>query len=142
PPAGLGHDQTLVKRVIRAAGKPAVFYWEGDPWHRWAKPFTGSMRAWLRAADIVFSVVGEPQAGLMRRAGAREVRFIPQTYCHVQFRDAENDVPADPAEIEYDVVIVGSRFAHLGLISRLPGAAERASMVRRLTRSNLRLAVY
>lgn len=141
-PQALGHGPDLVRRVIEAAGRPTVLYWEGDSWHRWAKPVTAVMRAWLAQADIVFSVAREPQFSLLRNAGARDVQFVPQTYCQVQFGHIENGIGAPVEEIEYDAVIIGSRLAHFGLVSRVPGAAARASLVRRLVREDLRVAAY
>jgi hypothetical protein len=141
-PKRLDHDASWVAEWILSAGKPVVLYWEGDPWQRWVKPPTESMRAWLAAADIVFAVARQPEVRLFRRAGARDVRFIPHTYCHVQFADAEGADPREESDIKYDAVLVGSRLAHFGLISRVPGAAGRASLVRRLERGDRRLAVY
>ena len=88
----------------------------------------------LRHASLKFGYSG--------RAGARDVRFIPNTYCHVQFADAESADPREDGHIKYDAVLIGSRLAHFGLISRMPGAAGRASLVRRLERGDRRLAVY
>jgi hypothetical protein len=142
-PSGLGHEPEWVQRYLESLGGPFVAYWEGDPWHRWGKPVTRSMRAWLAAADVVFSVAREPQFELLRRSGASDVRFIPHTYCHVQFADVEDRNPLDDAAVVHDAVLIGSRLAHFGLVSRVPGAAARASLVRRLQRRrDLRLAVY
>jgi hypothetical protein len=140
-PKALSLDSQWVRDWISSLGHPAVLYWEGDPWHRWAKPPTASMRGWLERADVVFAVAREPQARLLERAGAGHVRFIPHTYCHVQFADAERaDLRA--GQIRYDAVLVGSRLARFGLVSRVPGATGRASLVRRLKRSDHRFVVY
>jgi hypothetical protein len=141
-PKGLGHDASWVAEWIVSAGNPVVLYWEGDPWQRWVKPPNASMHAWLAAADVVFAVARKPEVRLFQRAGARDVRFIPHTYCHVQFAAAEAADPREDADIKFDAVLIGSRLAHFGLISRVPGAAGRASLVRRLERGDRRLAVY
>ncbi len=125
-PKGLGHDVPFVAELVHSAGNPVVLYWEGDPWHRWVKRPNASMHAWLGAADVVFATARQPETALFRRAGARDVRFIPNTYCHVQFADAEKMDHPEGGEIKYDAVLIGSRFAHLGLIFESPyGAAQR-----------------
>lgn len=139
-PKAFGHEQAWIKRLLRSCGEPVVLYLEHDPWHRWAKPITRSMRGWLEAADVVFTVARQPHIALFRRAGAQDVRFVPHTYCHVAFGGAE---AADPLSVIYDAVFIGSRFAHWGRVSRLPGAVQRAKMVRTLQRCHdLRVAVY
>src|ERR1700733_295893 len=101
------------------------------------------MRAWHTVADGVFTVARQPQVGLLRQLGASDVRFIPQTYCHMQFADFETPKASDAATILYDAVVIGGGIAHFGMISRVPGASSRASLVRRLQRrKDLRLAVY
>jgi hypothetical protein len=140
-PHALGYTARRVSDWLAAAGRPILLYWEGDAWHRWAKPPTVSMRSWLSAADVVFSVAGAPQGALLKRQGARDVRFIPHTYCHVQFAQAELALPVGDV-IPYEAVLIGARVAHLGLLSRVPGAAGRASLERRLRRAGRQVAVY
>jgi hypothetical protein len=142
-PTRLEHDAVWVQQFLRSIRDPAVLYWEGDAWHRLAKPVNRSVRAWLAAADVVFTVARRPQDDLFRRLGARDVRFIPHTYCHVQFREGEEQDPRDEVGIVYDVVVIGSGLAHFGLVSRMPGARDRARLVRRLQRQkDLRVAVF
>jgi hypothetical protein len=142
-PKAFGHEPAWVAEFLRRCDQPIVLYWEGDPWHRWAKPVNRSMGAWLAAADVVFTPAREPQTRLLRRAGARDVRFMPHTYCHVVFGEAETNGPLAGAQPVYDIVLIGSRLAHLGGLSRVPGAGQRAKVVRRLQRvPGLRVAVY
>jgi hypothetical protein len=142
-PSRLPLDSAWVTEFLATSGNPLVVYWEGDAWHRWRKPVNSLMRSWLAASDVVFSVAGRPQTSLFRRYGARDVRFAPSTYCHVKFAAGEQLGPSDDHAPKYDAVIVGNRWAHLGLVSRLDGASARARLVRRLERDGrLRLAVY
>jgi hypothetical protein len=143
-PNGLGHDPMFVKRLLDSLDNPVVLYWEGDPWHRWRKPIDTSMGSWLAAADVVFTTARRPQQELLKRGGARDVRFIANSYSCAHFREAEDTDPLDSVETSFDVVLIGGCYAHAGLVSRrLPGAGARASLVRRLQRSrDLRLAIY
>jgi hypothetical protein len=108
----------------------------------WAKQINDSMKGWLAAADIVFTHAREPHVSLFTRAGARDVRYRPETYCHVNFSYAEE---TDPLTVEpiRDVTVIGNRLGRWGGLSRIPGTASRARLVRRLQRDgDLRLAVY
>ena len=91
---------------------------------------------------MVFSVAREPHFSLFRKHGARDVRYIPQTYCPVTFREAE-ETPPDSGRIEYDAVAIGSNLTRWGRVSRIPGAVQRVKTMRGLQRrADLRLALY
>lgn len=142
-PHAFHHELPWVRGLLERCGDPRVLYWEGDPWHRWAKPMNRSMRAWLTASDIVFTHAREPHFSMFRRAGAADIRFRPETYCHVQFRDAERTDPLADTPPLYHVAVIGSRLAHWGGLSRIPGAASRLRLVRSLQRlPEMRLALY
>jgi len=142
-PKRLSPDAEWVRALRTALGAHGrILYWEGDPWSRWRKPPAPAMRLWAAAADVVFSVALEPQSELLQRLGARRLEFIPHTYCHVQFKEAEESDPT-LTPTTHDVAVVGSRLAHFGLVSRLPGARERGQLVRRLQKEErLSVAVY
>jgi len=143
-PHSFGHDLAWVERLLRAHNKPQVIYWEGDPWSRLGKPLNVSMRAWLKVADTVFTHARQPHVEMFRKAGAREVRFLPPTYDHVAFGEAEATAPAlDSAGLSADAVMIGSGLARWGRVSRIPGAVARAGLVRKLqARRDLRIALY
>jgi hypothetical protein len=90
------------------------------------------MVSWLRAADQVFTTALGEQYDTLRTAGARHVRFVPNTYCHVQFADAEGTwvAPTDDRR----VVMVGSRSGRVPGIGRVPGARQRWQTVRLASR--------
>lgn len=138
------HEQDLewVRSFVDTAGRPLLVFWEGDAFGRFTKPPSAGMHAWLAASDVVFSVAGEPQMKLFRRAGARDVRLIPNTYCHLTLREAEDVEPESDRPIDHDAVLIGSGLARWGRVSRMPGAVARADLVRRLQRSDLRIAIY
>ena len=142
-PSTFSHDRGWVDRFLRCAGNPVVLYYEGDSWHRWAKPINASMGAWLTAADTVFAVAREPRTAFLRRRGAKQVRFIPDTYCHVIFANAETTDPLDNAAVCVDALVIGGGRARWGHVSRVPGAVQRARLVRRLQRQrDVSLALY
>lgn len=133
-PAGFGHDPQWVRSYLRSIRNPVVLFYEGDAWGRWSKPINRSMSGWLATSDIVFTVAREPQLSLFRKHGARDVRFVPSTYCHAAFREAEWRPPERWRRVQYDVVVVGNRLARWGRVSRMLGAVQRAKLVRKLQR--------
>lgn len=110
------------------AGRP-VLYWEGDPWGR-GKRMPEAMRQWLSLSRITFSVGGEPQSGLLRAAGAADVRFIPHTYDHVLFAECEKRFSWTPAPTR--VGFLGSNLMRAPLVSGLPGSWQRFDLIRQL----------
>jgi len=140
-PGALAVDPDWITSWLSAAGNPVTLLWEGDAWHRWAKPPSAAMRSWLQRVDHVFTVAGAPQRELLERCGARDVRFVPQTYCHVTFA-REEAAPPDEYGIRYDAVMIGNSVAHLGRFSRMPGAGRRARLARRLRSSEMEVAIY
>jgi hypothetical protein len=122
-----------VARLLRTAASASVSYWEGDPWGRRNRP-NSPMRPWLRAADQVFTTALGEQYDTLRAAGARRVRFVPNTYCHVRFADAERSWEAPVPEVERRVVMVASRAGRISGISTVPGARQRWHLVRMASR--------
>ena len=137
------HEPGWVKSFLRACGSPHVVYYEADPWGGVSKPVKPPMSAWLAVADVVFSVAREPHLSIFKARGAGDIRFIPHTYCHVAFSEGEEPPSTDNRALSYDAVLIGSRLARWGRVSRLPGAVDRARLVRRLQRQHdFRLAIY
>ena len=87
------------------------------------------MRSWLRISDSVFSVALGYQRDLLRRAGARRVRFISQTYCHVQFGHIESEWHAPSDDAVRRAVMVGSLTGRLPGWSTVPGTRDRRRLV-------------
>jgi hypothetical protein len=124
-----------VQGCLRAAGAtPTVIYWEGDPWGR-RNPPNHAMALWLRAADQVFTTALGEQYDLLRRSGADRVRFVANTYCHVQFAAAEATWTPPTAEAAHRVVMVGNRSGRIPGISRVPGSRSRWRLARMASRS-------
>jgi hypothetical protein len=121
-----------VSRVLAASPTATVSYWEGDPWGRRHRP-TPSMVSWLRAADQVFTTALGEQYDTLKAVGARHVRFVPNTYCHIQFAEAETTCVA-PLPGVRRVVMVGSRAGRVPGISTVPGARQRWRLVRLASR--------
>lgn len=120
--------QDDVARVLGPVPEARVAYWEGDPWGRRHRP-TPSMVPWLRTATQVFTTGLGEQYDTLRAAGAQHVRFVPNTYCHVQFADAEAVWHAPVPEDRRRVVMVGNRAGRIPGVSTVPGARARWRMV-------------
>jgi hypothetical protein len=131
PKAGSWTEED-VARVLAPTESATVSYWEGDPWGRRNRP-TPSMVPWLRAATQVFTTALGEQYDVLRAAGARHVRFVANTYCHVQFAQSELAWVASGEETGH-VVMVGSRAGRIAGISTVPGARQRQRLVRRASR--------
>lgn len=112
------------------AGRPLI-YWEGDCFGR-GKPVDPAMARWLQLSDVVFSVAGEPQTGLLRRAGARCVLPTTHTYDHVLFADAETGLGW--AGSSDRVVALGNNLMRLPVWGGLPGSRDRFRSMRNLRR--------
>jgi hypothetical protein len=92
------------------------------------------MRPWLAVADQVFSVALGEQYDVLRAAGARHVRFVPHTYCHVQFAADEGYwTPPSPGQDRH-VVMVASRGGRIPAVSTVPGARDRWRLARSASR--------
>jgi hypothetical protein len=138
-PGHVPDDPALVRQLVATGAH--ILYWEGDAWGA-GKPMSPSMLTWSSIADVVFSVSGAPQTGEFLRHGARGVRMIPQTYCHVQFAAEESQPPpfAIPA---HDIVMIGSKTTRFGVISRVSGGRGRTQLVHQLSRQpGLDMALY
>lgn len=126
-------------RMLEAMGSAPLLYWEGDPWAR-AKPITKQMRWWMSASHIVFSTAGPPQATAYLKAGAREVRHIANTYCHLRFAACEAEEP--PPVDSKAVLVIGSNMMRIPGVTGLPGSLRRWELVTRLRRADVDLQLY
>ncbi len=128
-PGDFPGTHTRFNQLEEALGGRPLLYWEGDPWGR-GKPITRQMKWWFRRADIVFSTGGDSQAQLYIAAGAKRVFHIANTYCHLQFADAEAHAPVPL--MEGGVVVIGSNLPKIPYLTGLPGSVGRRELVRRL----------
>lgn len=117
--------------LMRALGSATLLYWEGDPWHR-AKPVTEAMKWWLGASDVVFSVGGPPQATDLVVGGARDVRQMLHTYCHIRFAEQEAIEPGPVASGR--VLMIGNNLMRVPGITGVPGSFRRWELAARLSR--------
>lgn len=142
-PTLFGHDRDTIRRFMKAANDPVVLYLEGDAWGgRLMRPLSESMCAWLATADVVFTVSLGGQVDVLKKAGARDIRFAPQVFCHVMFAEAVSGaLPETP--IKHDVVVIASNHGRIAGLSRMPGVRGRYRLARRLQRQrSLDLALY
>lgn len=139
-PHGFPFSYEEIARLLRLAGSPLVVYQEGDAWGG-NKRLPESSRSWLRVADAVFSVAGGAQLAMLQRIARKPVRYVPHTLPLDCF--PEQDRPAPPGDAAvFDVVTIGNSVVRARVLPRLPGAGERARVVRGLGRLGCRLGVF
>ncbi|MEU4133869.1 hypothetical protein [Streptomyces wuyuanensis] len=139
-PHGFPFSYEDVTRLLRLAGSPLVVYQEGDAWGR-NKRLPLSSRSWLRVADAVFSVAGGAQLAMLRSIARKQVRYVPHTLPLDCF--PEQDCSAPPGErAAFDVVTIGNSVVRARIVPRLPGAGDRARVVRGLGRLDCRFGAF
>jgi hypothetical protein len=105
-------------------GKP-VFYWEGDPWTRSGiKSITEQMNWWAGISQVIFSTVKVPHTTMFRSVTAAKIVYIPNTYCHIQFKDQEIAAPPFLGSSKA-VVMIGSQTAKIPFLYGTPSSGVR-----------------
>jgi hypothetical protein len=141
-PHGFPFTEEWLRAVLATTPQPLLIAWEGDAFSRWRKPVPRETRAWWRLADAVFSTAFGKQRKLIEHYGARDVRFVPYTYDHIRYAAEEANEPATRGDYS-DVAVIGNCWGNRYFVSRLPGAQQRLSLVRRLQKDpSIPLAVY
>lgn len=124
-----------VAGLLRGLGSPPVVVWEGDAWGG-RKRLRAQNVAWFRHADTVYSVALGAQAELLRRAGRRPVRYVPNV-APLCFAEA----PEEPG-LPRGVALVGSRLTYFG-IELIADDRERTRLAAKLSRlPSCELSVY
>jgi hypothetical protein len=141
-PHGFPFTEDWLRAVLALTPRPLLIAWEGDAFSRWRKPVRPETRAWWRMADVVFTTAFGKQRELIEHYGAHDVRFVPYTYDHIRYAEEEANEP--PIRGDYtDVAVIGNCWGNRYFFSRLPGAGQRLSLVRRLQKDkSIPLAVY
>ncbi|MFI8288293.1 hypothetical protein EAO71_33065 [Streptomyces sp. ms191] len=124
-----------VAGLLRGLGSPPVVVWEGDAWGG-RKRLKARNLAWLRHADVVFSVALGAQAELLRRACGREVRYVPHVtpLCFAE--------SPDPGNAPRGVALVGSRLTFCG-VALIADDGQRGRLARALARvPGCELSIY
>jgi hypothetical protein len=141
-PSGFPFTEDWFRAVAAVPSGPILLYWEGDAWGSWRKPIPSEMRLCWNAADVVFTVAVGKQQELIQRLGARDVRFVPNTYDHILYGEEEANEPATSGDYS-DVAVIGNWWGNRYVISRMPGARQRFRLVRGLQKDRrIPLAVY
>jgi len=127
-------------------GTRPILYWEGDPWgsKNKKKPVTEQMSWWMSLAEIVFTVAGEPHISTFKQIGAKNIFFIPHTYCHLKFRNEELELPSKfNDETVSDLIVIANNTAIIPGLSGSPGSLQRWELITRLHfDSNHIIALY
>jgi hypothetical protein len=128
-----------IARLKRESGNPYILYWEGEIWGG-NKRLPLASRALAAQADVVYSVGMGNQERFLRRAGARDVRYIPFTCCQVRFANAR---PMGWPNPSIDIVHIGNRVLAAGWIPSMPGEWSRGRLIKRLARGrSLQVRAY
>ena len=110
--------------IDKLRGRP-IYYWEGDPWSSTGiKSWTEQMKWWAQESKLIFSVAKEPHTTMFRSTSDAKIVFIPQTYCHIQFREAELTQPLSLVQSK-SVVMIGSQTAKIPFVYGTPGSGIR-----------------
>lgn len=124
-PSGTG----LKRRDFCAWRKLAEFKFvlnELDPYHWWFKPISRESRAAGPFADVAYVPGSGSFIRLLRRAGARDVRWVPQAYDPGRF----GLTPITDKTIKADVVMIGGRItSKYAPLRGIPGAPARRDAV-------------
>lgn len=125
--------------IKESPGRPKMAYWEGDSYHPWYKPLPKPMAAIMRRCDVVFMPCGGPVLKTLRAAGVQRVLYAPSCASGTRFPHVWR---ADEPH-EHDIVVVGNRVSSRVPFKTMPGARDRAVLVRALIkRYGRRVAVY
>ena len=133
-PVVFPNTESQFTEIIRAINGRPILYWEGDPWSRAGdkKPVTKQMSWWMSHSEIVFSTAVEPHFSIFKELGARSIRHIPNTYCHLKFKKEENYPPTlDSLNSGVDFSIIASNTARIPMLTGSPGALRRWELVTR-----------
>ncbi|MBL8362423.1 MAG: hypothetical protein JNN18_18185 [Rubrivivax sp.] len=120
----------LLPLLRRAAPGARLLYHEGDLYGR-GKPMPAATRALVRAADAVALVSHGAFAAQVRTLTRAVVLYAPSAADLQRFGASP---PAPPPEPAFDVVMIGNRVRSRLPWRRMPGAAERSELARRLAR--------
>lgn len=131
------------QRILSAVGNRPIFYYDGDPWlpsyrhlHKpkiKRKSASKQMSWWASNSEGVFTVASKEHFKIFRDLGARQVHFMPHTYCHFHCSEIENIEPEE--FFKWDVVMIGSNLARIPSLTGVPGSFNRlrtASLIRNM----------
>lgn len=123
---------------LRSACHSEFIYHEADPYSRYLHPLPIEARGAGREADVVFTVGKGTFADNFRRAGSKNVRWLPSAYEPNRTANFDRPVRTDRP---FEVVIVANR--NLPRLRGLPNWRERIRFVELMQEHfGSRLAVY
>lgn len=123
----------------RLPSRPALGHWEGDAYVTWYKPLPKPQWQLLPHCDVIFLPGRLPILGRLRSRGCHDIRYVPSP-TDVGRHGAPLVRHAPP---EFDVVTIGNRIRSRVPFRTMPGARQRARLVRRFCREfGPRFAVF
>ena len=123
--------------IIKAINGRPILYWEGDPWQKkdGKKPVTNQMSWWMSHSEIVFSTATSPHFEIFRDIGAKTIVHMPNTYCHLFFKNEEYLSPNSLGTLR-DITMIANNSARIPGVSGLPGTLKRIELASRLHFNN------
>jgi len=113
-------------RAWRNAAEFKVLLSAMEGYHWWSKPLAPEARAAAQFADVVFVPGSGSFVRLQRRAGARDVRWMPQAFDPGRF----GHTPISEEHIKADVVMIANHIrSRYGPLRDFPGVSARRRAV-------------
>ena len=147
-PGHFPSNELEFQELMSANNDRPIVYWEGDAWGLGNVPFlagrksvTKQMKWWLAESAVVFTHSGNPQISEFSSYGAKTVSYMPQTYCHIKFSEAEMLAPEN--NYSYDGILIGSNLSRVPGFTGLPGSASRMKLAYKLkSKHGSRFKIY
>lgn len=132
-PKNFPETESKFSKLLDAINGRPILYWEGDPWGYPGekKPVTKQMSWWMSNSEIVFSTAVEPHFKLFNSLGAKNIYFMPNTYCHLYFKNEELHPPIGTYNLK-DLIMIASNTAKIPFLTGSPGSSKRWELATRL----------
>ena len=132
-PGNFPEKASEFEQLLEVLGTRHLIVWEGDAWGR-GKPIRECMRLWLKRADTIFTVAGDPQTTLLRQAGAKNIYRTYHTYCHVTFSKYEHHIATHTNSL---VTLIGANCMRVPFpyFTGMPGSWQRRRLALSLKRT-------
>lgn len=115
----------IISALRNLPSKPALGYWEGDAYERPSKPLPADAAKLAANCDVVFCQSFGATADAFRKAGSRDIRFVPGATDSSRF----GKVRTGHAQIQYDLVLIGNKVWSKLPWRVMPGARWRKELV-------------
>lgn len=136
-PAGMGLLNGHWEKLRRQHDFVLLLH-EGDIYDRLRKRMPIDLCNTARNSDVTFTVGASRQMGYFRRAGARDIRWVPSSFSSDDFGHLERN-----RKKLYDVVMIANESSSGIPLMSMPGSRDRKRLVHELERNfGSRFAIY